>query len=81
MRDVIIEVRGGVLVEIYSNDPNMRIVVVNWDRIEEGEEAAAGFEWQHCNLNSMPEDTNAEYAKATSVSRADDCIITRFDNT
>jgi hypothetical protein len=62
--EVVIEIRGGVLVEIYSDDPDTRFVVVDWDRIATDEETATAFAWRATKMDRMPEDTSAEYRQA-----------------
>ena len=34
MVDIIVEVRGGVVVEVYSKDASQRVAIVDWDNIE-----------------------------------------------
>jgi len=36
MTDIVIEVRGGVVVEIYSKNSNTRAVIIDWDNMETG---------------------------------------------
>jgi hypothetical protein len=37
MANVIVEVRGGVVVEVYSEDPELRIAIFDWDDLAAGD--------------------------------------------
>ena len=57
MSDVIVEVRGGVVVEVYSKSRRTRVVVIDWDNIEEGG-VSAGTELRQCaTCEMMPRET------------------------
>jgi len=57
MTDVIVEVRGGVVVEVYSKDHRTRVAVVDWDDVEEGG-IPAGVALRQCGTyEMMPEET------------------------
>jgi hypothetical protein len=66
MSDVIVEIRGGVLIEIYGNDSNVRVIVIDWDKLQDGEVGGnAGFKWGPCQpLSSLPADTREQYQRA-----------------
>lgn len=34
MSDLVIEVRGGVVVEVYSKTPERHVTIIDWDDIE-----------------------------------------------
>ena len=36
MTDLVIEVRGGVVVEVYSNTSKRHVTIIDWDNIEGG---------------------------------------------
>ena len=62
MNDIVVEVRGGLVVEIYSNLPAVRFVLVDWDKIHDGAES---FCWgEAAPLSLMPADTCARYHTA-----------------
>jgi len=62
MNDIVVEVRGGLVVEIYSDLPALRFVLVDWDNIHDGADA---FCWgEAAPLSLMPEDTCARYHNA-----------------
>jgi hypothetical protein len=75
MQNVIVEVRGGVVVEIYSDNPDTRITVVDWDEASEGEQTSAGFEWRPSRLDEIPADTDAEYRKVIAAFAPDESIF------
>jgi hypothetical protein len=37
MADIVIEIRDGVVAEVYSDRDDLQVVVVDWDSIESGE--------------------------------------------
>jgi hypothetical protein len=50
MSKIIIEVRGGSVVAVHSDDPNVQNMVWDWDNIETGESAPEDFmEPDSCN--------------------------------
>ncbi|MGD1278373.1 MAG: hypothetical protein ABR964_14265 [Tepidisphaeraceae bacterium] len=55
MTDVVIEVRGGVLVEVYSARRDLRIILVDWDEINDGASGVGDF--GRVPLRGMPSDT------------------------
>lgn len=69
MKDIVIELRGGVLVEVYASDLDTRVIVIDWDRAEERKDRErAGFKWSPCQpLCSLPDDTREEYVHAASA--------------
>jgi len=57
MVDIVIEVRGGVVVEVYSRNPGSRVLIIDWDDLEvNNARPCAGI--QACaSYETMPEDT------------------------
>lgn len=43
MDKIVIEIRGGVLVEVYSDRPNLEITLVDWDNIESNDTPVNSF--------------------------------------
>lgn len=62
MKQVVVEVLGGVVQDVYA-DEGIRVVVVDWDNLEEGEECCAGV-YPPCGLDMMPEETEEQVRKA-----------------
>lgn len=50
MFDLVIEIRGGVLVEIYTKRNNVSVAVVDWDNEPYGSPASFGQPIQMTNL-------------------------------
>lgn len=72
MDDIVVEVRGGVVVEIYSDLPNLRFVLVDWDNINAGDHPSC---WGvPAALSAMPEDTRANYHDATRGEDAEQTV-------
>jgi hypothetical protein len=62
MSDVVLEIRGGQLVEVYTDSPALRFVLVDWDNIRCADRACC---WQKpSRLSFMPVDTDARYRAA-----------------
>ena len=62
MNDIVVEVRGGIVVEIYSDLPDLRFVLMDWDNIHDGDHP---FCWgDPAPLSAMPEETRANYDDA-----------------
>jgi hypothetical protein len=62
MNDVVVEVRGGIVVEIYSDAPDLRLSLVDWDNIRDGDHP---FCWGNpAPMSDMPEDTRASFDEA-----------------
>ena len=65
MRTVVIETRGGVIQEIYTDDREARIVVVDWDELDH--QAKADVELHETqSLSFLPPDTR-EQIEATGL--------------
>ncbi|HZX12983.1 MAG TPA: hypothetical protein VFF49_01115 [Thermodesulfobacteriota bacterium] len=64
MNDTIIEVRGGVVVEIYSENPSSRFIVIDWDNYEADENDCSTTPiYQTASFSSMSKDTTNKYEK------------------
>lgn len=66
MAKVVIEVRGGCVAEVYSDDSTLDVSVIDWDELDdygtETPETSAGFAWgDPAPIHSMPDDTKAHY--------------------
>lgn len=71
MKEIVVEVRGGLVVEIYGNDPDIRVILIDWDELESPEKCGTvGFTWDSClPLASLPEDSRAQYELAKGSGR------------
>ena len=56
MKTLVIEVRGGVVQEIYTDAEDLRVVLVDWDDVDYSGEAAGG-DFPVQPIRSMPEET------------------------
>jgi hypothetical protein len=63
MKTVVIETRGGAIQEIYTDDREARVVVVNWDELEHVGDAVAGLR-QTQSLSLLPPDTREQIEAA-----------------
>lgn len=68
MIDVIVEVRGGLIAEVYCDHPQVRAVVVDWDELESPERCGrVGFVWSPlAPTDALPSDTRQQYAMAVT---------------
>jgi hypothetical protein len=62
IRKVVIEVNGGVVQEVYSNDPAITVVLVDWDSIRDGGKSAAVLHIAPF-IPALPDDTRREVEK------------------
>lgn len=53
---IVIEMRGGVLVAVYAQDPAIKVFVVDWDDIQEGS-TRANVPFPVEPLDQMPPET------------------------
>lgn len=61
MSDIVVEVRGGVVVEVYTDVAGARVVVVDWDNAEHPDQVGvAGGILAHARLEGMPNETRTE---------------------
>ncbi len=69
--DIVVEVRGGCLVEVYCADPNQRFILLDWDDLSElPEELRMGKRFPHASLDDMPPDTHEAYMRCVSEDQA-----------
>lgn len=62
MKDVIIEVRAGAIMDVYCDSKDVRFVIVDWDRVTSGEGYdGATYVEPHSMLRKLPPDTKREY--------------------
>ena len=67
MKDVIIEVRAGAIMDVYCDSKDVRFVVVDWDRIRSGEGYdGAGYVQEQAPMRSFPAETKREFRQAAS---------------
>ncbi len=57
MRTLVVEVRGGVVQEIYTDAENLRVVVVDWDGGDDPEHPYDGGDFSAQPIGSLPEET------------------------
>ena len=55
--DIIIEVRGGNVSEIYTHFEQARVVVVDWDNLSVETMTTPVGDWKPLTINQMPADT------------------------
>jgi hypothetical protein len=63
MKTVVIETRDGAIQEIYTDDREARVVVVNWDDLGHEGNAVAGLRETE-PLNFLPPDTREQIERA-----------------
>lgn len=57
MITVIVEVRGGNVVEVYTGSSEARVMVIDWDNTRDGEAMTAAEPWPCASLRNMPKET------------------------
>ena len=57
MRTIIIEVRGGVVQEVYSDAENLRAILVDWDAGDDPGERCSGGSFAIQPIGKLPEET------------------------
>lgn len=67
MKDIVVEVRKGMVVGLYCDIDDARFVVVDWDLLERPDGEQAGIEQDHSNLGLLPQDARDEYRRAISA--------------
>lgn len=60
MADVVIEVRGGTVVDVYTDIQGARFILVDWD-LREDQKGSVGCEYPTSSLDDLPRDTQQEY--------------------
>ena len=67
MKDVIIEVRAGAIMDVYCDSKDVRFVIVDWDRVTSGEGYdGAGYVQAQSTLRELPADTKKEYRQVAA---------------
>lgn len=68
MADIVVVISGGVLVGLYTDVPDTRGVLVDWDEVESQDDlTAAGGIFGVDSLASMPEETELVYKSAVAL--------------
>ena len=68
MKDIVVEVRKGMVTGLYCDINDARFVVVDWDLLERADSGGqAGSEQDHAKLGSLPATTEIEYRRAISA--------------
>jgi hypothetical protein len=68
MADIVVVVSGGVLVGLYTDIPNARGVLVDWDEVESSDDlTVAGGLFGADRLASMPDETDAVYKSVVQL--------------
>ena len=57
MQTIIIEVRGGVVQEVYSDASDLRVVLVDWDKDESQGDNCEGGTFSHKSFDDLPIET------------------------
>lgn len=60
---IAIEISGGTLVGVYSDNPNEEFVLIDWDDYGRDEENYTPPSVSSMTFEEMPEDTRALFAK------------------
>lgn len=65
MKDIVVEVRKGMVTGLYCDIEDARFVVVDWDlRERSGPGDEIGLEQDHERLASLPANTGIQYRQA-----------------
>jgi hypothetical protein len=68
MKDIVVEVRKGIVTGLYCDIADARFVVVDWDLIERADShGRIGVEQDHAKLTALPADTRTEFRQAISA--------------
>lgn len=57
MQTLIIEVRGGMVQEVYTDADKLRVILVDWDAGESPGDSCSGGDFVAQPLGKLPEDT------------------------
>lgn len=58
MRETIVEVRGGTVVGVYSDDADLRVILVDWDDIgDRPTVASSGIIYDTTKMQALPPET------------------------
>jgi CO dehydrogenase nickel-insertion accessory protein CooC1 len=62
--EIVIEVRGGTVVEVYATTANPRVVLIDWDEIANGDlHSQVGVEFPLQPIDQMPRETREAYER------------------
>lgn len=65
--EIVIEVRGGCLVEVYCVNREQRFILLDWDNLNElPEDQRVGLRFSHPSAGKMPSDTRKAYMRCVS---------------
>lgn len=59
MKKLVIEVLGGVVQEVYGDDPELAVILVDWDNIEDNPAKSGAIIFHHTSPDQMPAGTKA----------------------
>ncbi len=59
MTDLVIEIQGGVLQSVYTNDESIRVALIDWDDINDGPSVSSELSFPTDPIDSMPGETSA----------------------
>jgi hypothetical protein len=65
MKTLVIEVSGGVVQEVYTDDEQVRVILVDWDAGESPGDKFTGGPFPTTSLSKAPSDT--KYAVAALI--------------
>jgi hypothetical protein len=66
MRTIIIEVRGGVVQEVYTDAKDLSVVLVDWDAGDDEEHPVSGGDFLPQPIASLPAETMSAILTLTS---------------
>lgn len=66
MRNLVIEVRGGVVQEVYTDAENLRVILVDWDTADDPSNACSGGDFAVKPIGALPEDTTSAVLSLTA---------------
>jgi len=68
MKDIVVEVRKGIVTGLYCDVADARFVVVDFDLIERADsQGRIGVAQDHEKLRALPADTKTEFRQAISA--------------
>lgn len=66
--NIVVETSGGVINEVYTDVPGVRVVIIDWDEAEYvAEGVGIGGVLPHVSLDEMPVETRIQYQLATAA--------------
>ena len=68
MKDIVVEVRKGIVRGLYCDIADARFVVIDWDLLERSDShGRIGVEQDHATLTALPTETRTEFHQAISA--------------